>query len=184
VQVSSARSHRAIPLQAAYCGAKHATKGFSESLRCELLHDRSPIRITRVDLPAINTPQFEWVRNRLPRRPRPAGSIYQPEVAADTIIWAADHAPRELHVGLTTAALLAANHFVPGLLDRYLARAAWGGQQTNEADDDARPDNLFRPLPGDWGARGRFDASAHASSWQLAARTGLGRAAAHLLRRR
>jgi NAD(P)-dependent dehydrogenase (short-subunit alcohol dehydrogenase family) len=176
VQVGSALAHRAIPLQAAYCGAKHAVKGFSESLRCELLHDRSRVRVTRVDLPAVNTPQFDWVRNRLPRRPRPAGRIYQPEVAADAIVWAADHAPRELHVGVTTTAVLAVNRFAPGLLDRYLSRAAWVGQQTAELADPDAPDNLEQPLPGDWSAHGRFDREAHAASWQLTARTALGTA--------
>jgi NAD(P)-dependent dehydrogenase (short-subunit alcohol dehydrogenase family) len=171
VQVSSALAHRAIPLQAAYCGAKHAIKGFSESLRCELLHDRSPVHVARVDLPAINTPQFDWVRSRLPGRPRPAGRIYQPEVAAQAILWAADHAPRELHVGATTAVVVAANRIVPGLLDRYLARAAWDGQQEDHPADPDRRDNLLQPLPGDWGARGRFDAEAHETSWQLAVRT-------------
>ena len=170
VQVGSALAYRAIPLQAAYCGAKHAIKGFTESLRCELLHDRSGVRVTQVHLPAVNTPQFDWVRSRLPRRPRPAGRVYQPEVAADAICWAADHAPRELHVGVTTSAVLAANRFLPGLLDRYLAAAAWDGQQTGEPAD-ARVDNLFHPPEGDRGAHGAFDGEAHASSWQLRAAT-------------
>jgi short-subunit dehydrogenase len=174
VQVSSALAHRAIPLQAAYCGAKHAIKGFSESLRCELLHDHSGVRVTRVDLPAINTPQFDWVRNRLPGRPRPAGRIYQPEVAADAIVWASERAPRELHVGITTAAVLAANRVAPGLLDRYLATVAWDGQQTDEPADPDAPDNLFDALPGARDAHGRFDAEAHTTSWLLAARTALG----------
>jgi short-subunit dehydrogenase len=173
VQVSSALAHRSIPLQAAYCGAKHAIKGFSESLRCELLHDRSGVHVTRVDLPALNTPQFDWVRNRLPGRSRPAGRIYQPELAADAIAWAADHAPRELHVGVTTAAVLAANRVAPSLVDRFLAVAAWDGQHTGEAAGLGTPDNLVEPLPGDRGSRGRFDHEAHSTSWQLTAQLAL-----------
>ena len=171
VQVGSALAHRAIPLQAAYCGAKHAVKGFSQSLRCELLHDGSRVRVAMVDLPALNTPQFEWVRSRLPRHPKPAGPIYQPEVAAEAVVWAATHAPRQLSVGATTALTLLANKVSAGLFDRYLARSGVKGQQTGEAVPDDRPDNLYEPLPGDHGAHGRFDDQAHGRSLHLWLRT-------------
>lgn len=129
VQVGSALAHRAIPLQAAYCGAKHAIEGFTESLRCELLHDRSAVRVTTVDLPAINTPQFDWVRNRLPGRAQPVPPIFQPEVAARAVLWAADHAPRQLKVGWPTVRAIYLNRIIPGLLDRYLAITGYASQQ-------------------------------------------------------
>ena len=171
VQVGSALAHRAIPLQAAYCASKHAVKGFTQSLRCELLHDGSRVRVTTVDLPALNTPQFEWVRSRLPGHPKPAGPIYQPEVAAEAVVWAATHAPRQLSVGATTAFTLLANKVAAGLFDRYLARTGWKGQQTDEPVPPDRPDNLFEPLPGDHGAHGRFDDQAHDRSLHLWLRT-------------
>ena len=171
VQVGSALAHRAIPLQGAYCGAKHAIKGFSQSLRCELLHERSHVRVTMVDLPALNTPQFEWVRSRLPRQPKPAGPIYQPEVAADAVVWAATHAPRQLSVGATTALTLLANKAAAGLFDRYLGRTGVQGQQTDEPVSPDRPDNLFEPVPGDHGAHGRFDDQAKGRSLHLWLRT-------------
>ena len=174
VQVGSALAHRAIPLQAAYCAAKHATEGFTESLRCELLHDHSAVRVTMVQLPAVNTPQFGWVRTRLPGHPRPVPPIYQPEVAATAILWAAEHAPKELSVGRSTALALLANRVSAGLLDRYLARAGYAAQQLDEPVDPDRPDNLWTPVGGDHGAHGRFDRHALAHSWQLTARTALG----------
>jgi NAD(P)-dependent dehydrogenase (short-subunit alcohol dehydrogenase family) len=175
VQVSSALAHRSIPLQAAYCGAKHAIEGFSDSLRCELLHDQSGVRVTSVLLPALNTPQFEWVRTRLPGHPQPVPPIYQPEVAAEAIMWAAVHAPRDLKVGISTVAAIYANRLAPGLLDRYLARTGYESQQLDEPVDTTRPDNLFAPVGRDAGAHGRFDARAHTRSWQLTARTALTR---------
>lgn len=174
VQVGSALAHRAIPLQAAYCGAKHAIEGFTESLRCELRHDRSRVRVTMVQLPAINTPQFEWVRTRLPGHPQPVPPIYQPDVAARAVLWAAHHAPRELSVGRSTALALVANRIAPGLLDRYLARAGYDSQQLAEPVDPNRPDNLLEPRPGDHGAHGRFDDRALDHSWQLVARLAIG----------
>ena len=173
VQVSSALAQRSIPLQAAYCGAKHAIEGFSDSLRCELLHDHSGVRVTSVLLPALNTPQFDWVRTRLPLHPQPVPPIYQPEVAAEAIVWAAAHAPRELKVGMPTVAAIYANRLAPGLLDRYLARTGYDSQQLDEPVDTSRPDNLFASVGGDVGAHGRFDARAHFRSWQLSARIGL-----------
>jgi short-subunit dehydrogenase len=174
VQVGSALAHRAIPLQAAYCAAKHAVEGFTESLRCELLHERSGVRVTMVQLPALNTPQFGWVRARLPGHPQPVAPIYQPEVAAHAVVWAADHAPKELSVGSSTALALLANRIAPGLLDRYLARTGYQSQQLDEPVDRDRPDNLWEPVGGDHGAHGRFDDRAHRGSWQLDARTALG----------
>lgn len=174
VQVGSALAYRSIPLQAAYCGAKHAIEGFTESLRCELRHDRSGVRVTSVHLPAVNTPQFGWVRNRLSRRAQPVPPIFQPEVAARAIVWAADRAPRELKVGWPTVRAVYLERVVPGLLDRYLAAKGYDGQQTGEPADPDGPDNLFGPLPGDAGAHGRFDERAHRSSPHLAARLAVG----------
>jgi NADP-dependent 3-hydroxy acid dehydrogenase YdfG len=170
VQVGSALAHRAIPLQAAYCGAKHAIKGWTESLRCELLHEHSHVRITHVALPALNTPQFGWVRTRLPGHPQPVPPIYQPEVAADAIVWAAEHAPKEISVGASTALTLLAQRVAPSLLDRYLGRTGFSSQQMDEPVQPGRPDNLWHPVAGDHGAHGRFDARAHRRSWQLEAR--------------
>jgi len=173
VQVSSALAHRSIPLQAAYCGAKHAIEGFTDSLRCELLHDHSGVRVSSVLLPALNTPQSEWVRTRLPGHPQPVPPIYQPEVAAQAITWAAAHAPRDLKVGGPTVLAIYANRLAPALVDRYLAMAGYDSQQLDEPVDPARPDNLVAPVRGDHGAHGRFDAQAHAHSWQLTARTSI-----------
>jgi len=169
VQVGSALAYRGIPLQAAYCGAKHAVEGFSDSLRAELLHDHSHVRLTMVQLPALNTPQFTWVRTRLPRHPQPVPPIYQPELAAKAIVWAADHHRREVYVGAPTTVAILANKLVPGLLDRYLARTNYEAQQTDRPVDRNRPDNLLQPLPGDHGAHGPFDdrASATSPQWWL-----------------
>jgi len=156
VQVGSALAYRGIPLQAAYCGAKHAIQGFTESLRCELLHDGSGVHVTTVNLPAMNTPQFDWVKSRLPRAPQPVPPIYQPEIAADAIVWAAEHRRRELSVGMTTVAVIWGNKIAAPLGDRYLARTGYDAQQTHEPADPTRPDNLWHPLPGDHGAHGRF----------------------------
>jgi short-subunit dehydrogenase len=167
VQVGSALAYRAIPLQAAYCGAKHAIQGFTESLRCELLHDGSRLRLTMVQLPALNTPQFGWVKSRLPRKAQPVPPIYQPEVAAEAIVWAAHHDRRELNVGFSTSAVLLANKLIPGLADSYLAWTGYEAQQTDEPADPNRPHNLWHPVPGDHGAHGDFDHRASARSPQL-----------------
>ena len=164
VQVGSALAYRGIPLQAAYCGAKNANQGFTESLRCELLHDRSRVHVTMVQLPAMNTPQFDWVRSRLPREPQPVPPIYEPEVAAKAIVWAAMHRRREISVAAPTVAAIWANKIASPLLDRYLARTGYESQQTKTRADPNRPDNLWMPLPGDHGAHGRFDARASDSS--------------------
>ncbi|HTS98532.1 MAG TPA: SDR family oxidoreductase [Streptosporangiaceae bacterium] len=172
VQVGSALGARSIPLQSAYCGAKHAINGFTSSLRCELLHEGSGVHITVVQMPAVNTPQFSWVRSRLPRHPQPVPPIYQPEVSARGVLYAADHPGRRQYwVGASTAATVAANKFVPALLDRYLARTGYDSQQTGQKVDQNRPDNLFQALdvPGgrDYGAHGVFDARSHAHSAQV-----------------
>ena len=156
VQVGSALAHRSIPLQSAYCAAKHAVQGFTESLCCELVHDRSDVRVTMVHLPALNTPHFSWVKSRLPRKPQPVPPIYQPEIAADAIVWATEHHRRELHVGLPTVIATQANKFFPGTIDRYLARNGYDSQQTAEPADPDRQDNLWQALPGDRGVHGDF----------------------------
>jgi short-subunit dehydrogenase len=160
VQVGSALAYRSIPLQAAYCAAKAAARGFSDSLRCELLHDRSDIRVTMVHLPATNTPQFSWVRSRLPRAAQPVPPIYQPEIAAQAIVWAAEHDRRELLVGWPTWFAIFGQRVAPGLLDRYLANAGWDAQQTDEPMAGRPPDNLERPVAADVGAHGAFDDAA------------------------
>jgi NAD(P)-dependent dehydrogenase (short-subunit alcohol dehydrogenase family) len=170
VQVGSALAYRGIPLQSAYCGAKHAIQGFTESLRCELLHDNSQVHVTMVQLPAVNTPQFSWVLSRLPRRPQPVPPIYQPELAARAILYAADHPRRrEYWVGTSTAATLLANAVAPGVLDRYLARTGYKSQQTEQKHERSDPANLWQPVDRrrDFGAHGRFDEQAHARDPQV-----------------
>ena len=169
VQVGSALAYRAIPLQSAYCGAKHAIQGFTESLRSELYHSGSKVHISMVQMPALNTPQFEWVKSRLRGRPRPVGRIYQPEVGADAIVYAAHHRRPEIYVGYPAVEAIMANRIAPRLLDRYLGRTGFESQQAPEPDDPNRPDNLWESVSGDFGAHGRFDGSAHDSSLQLVA---------------
>jgi short-subunit dehydrogenase len=167
VQVGSALAYRAIPLQSAYCGAKYAIRGFTDAVRCELLHDGSAVRLAMVQMPGLNTPQFDWARSRIRRHPQPVGTVYQPEVAAHAIVWAARHAPRELHVGWSSWLTIAANKLCPGLMDRLLARMAYEQQFTDEALADGRPDNLYQPLPALARIRGSFDTRAHGNSTQL-----------------
>jgi NAD(P)-dependent dehydrogenase (short-subunit alcohol dehydrogenase family) len=167
IQVGSALAYRGIPLQAAYCASKHAIQGFMDSLRTELLHDRSAVSVTMVQMPALNTPQFEWVKSRLPRKPQPVPPIFQPEVAADAILLAARSNRREIWVGYPTLLAILGNRVVPGLLDLYLARTNFKAQQTNEPADPHRPNNLWKPLPGDHGAHGPFDDRAKNFSWEL-----------------
>jgi NAD(P)-dependent dehydrogenase (short-subunit alcohol dehydrogenase family) len=169
VQVGSALAYRGIPLQTAYCGAKHAIQGFHDSLRAELLADGSNVRVTMVQMPALNTPQFDWVRSRLPCKAQPVAPIYQPEVAARAVVWAADHPRRrEYWVGASTVGTLLANAVVPAALDRYLGRTGVQSQQANEPEDQHRRDYLFEPVDDrvDHGAHGRFDAVAKSSSPQ------------------
>jgi short-subunit dehydrogenase len=167
VQVGSALVYRSIPLQAAYCGAKHGLKGFTDSLRTELLHDRSHVHLTMVQLPALNTPQFSWSKTRMPRQPQPVPPIYQPEVAAEAIVWAAYHKRREVYVGMPTVKAIWGQKFIPGLLDRYLARTGYESQQTSAYIPSNRPDNLFAPVRGDHSAHGVFDSRSQAYSPQL-----------------
>jgi len=167
VQVGSALAYRGIPLQSAYCASKHAIQGFTESLRCELMHEQSPVRVTMVQMPALNTPQFDVVRTRLPRHPQPVPPIYQPEVAARAVVMAAEHpARREWWVGASTALTIIGNALAPGFADRYLARTGYDAQQTKEPVSPGRPSNLYEPLPGDRGAHGDFDSQAHGRSGQ------------------
>ncbi len=167
VQVGSALAYRGIPLQSAYCGAKHAIQGFTESLRCELYHDKSNVSVTMVQMPALNTPQFNWTRNHLPHRPQPVPPIFQPEVAAEAIYWAAHHDRPEIYVGMPTEKAIWGNRVMPRLLDHYLAHNGYSSQITKEPDDPNRPDNLYDPVPGDYAARGRFDDKSSPSSTQL-----------------
>jgi NAD(P)-dependent dehydrogenase (short-subunit alcohol dehydrogenase family) len=172
VQVGSALAYRGIPLQSAYCGAKHAIQGFNEALRCELLHEHPGVRTTMVQLPAVNTPQFDWLLTRLPKHAQPVPPIYQPEVIARAIVYAAEHPQRrEYWVGASTVATLLANAVAPGLLDRYLARTGFKSQQTSQDRDPNAPANLWEPADGegghDFGAHGSFDAEAHGRSPQV-----------------
>lgn len=157
IQVGSALSDRSIPLQSAYCGAKHGIRGFTDSIRCELIHDNSKVRLTMVQLPGMNTPQFGWVLSRLPNKPQPVPPIFQPEIAADAIVWASRHPRREIYVGMPTVKAMWGNKFIPGLLDRYLGKTGYRSQQTPEPENPDRPSNLWRPVPGNYGAHGVFD---------------------------
>ena len=171
VQVGSALAYRGIPLQAAYCGAKHAIQGFMDSLRSELLHDSSQVQVTMVQMPALNTPQFRWVKSRLPHKAQPVPPIFQPEVGAQAVVWAAHHPRRELYVGWPTVKAIVGNKLVPGVGDWYLARTGYAAQQTDEPADPTRPHNLWQSVPGDHGAHGVFDERATDWSAQLWATT-------------
>lgn len=165
IQVSSALAYRSIPLQSAYCGAKHAIEGFTDSLRSELIHDKSKVRITSVQLPAMNTPQFGWARSRLPHRPQPVPPIFEPEVAARAIVWATQHNRRQMAVGFPSVLAEWAQKLAPGLADRYLGATAYKGQQIpDEPDTGNRPDNLYKPVEGDPGAHGQFSSRSHTRS--------------------
>ena len=157
MMVGSALAYRAIPLQASYCAAKHASRAFADALRCELMHEGSGVRVTSVHLPGLNTPQFGWVRTTLRRHPRPVAPVYQPEIAADAIVWASEHPRGEVFVGGSTVATILGNRLAPRLADRYLARTAVDGQHSDIPIEAGRPDYLYAPLPGDRGAHGIFD---------------------------
>lgn len=172
VQVGSALGNRAIPLQSSYCGAKHAVNGFTESLRTELMHEKSKVRVTVVQMPAVNTPQFSWVLSRLDKHPQPVPPIYQPEVAARGVLHALDHPRRKQYwVGASTVGTIAGQRLVPALLDRYLARTGYDSQQTDQKVRSGQPANLWEPLDGpggdDYGAHGVFDDQSHAHSAQF-----------------
>ena len=194
VQVGSALSYRAIPLQSVYCGAKFAIRGFTDSLRAELKHDGSKVHVTMVQLPALNTPQFGWSRAKLPRHPQPVPPIYQPEVAAEAIFWAAHQRRREVYVGASSVMTILGNKVAPWAADIYLALTGYEGQQTGDPVGPDRPDNLFEPVPGDHGAHGVFDEEAYDRSpqfwatknrrWLALAGTGLAGAAALVAARR
>src|SRR4051812_38432281 len=165
VQVGSALAYRSIPLQSAYCAAKHAIVGFTDSLRCELIHDKSNVHVTCVHLPAMNTPQFGWVKSRLDRKAQPVPPIYQPEVAARAIYWAAHNRRREVWVGGSTVEAIVGQKFIPGLLDRYLGNTGYDAQQIEEPEDAKRPDNLYEPVDDrrDFGPHGTF--GERSSNW-------------------
>ena len=167
VQVGSALAYRGVPLQSGYCGAKHALQGFLDSLRAELLHDDSGIRLTVVQLPALNTPQFHWGRTKMPKEPQPVPPIFQPEVAAEAVVWAASNPRRELWVGWPTVQAIVGDKLAPGLLDRYLARTGYDSQMVDDPVEPGRADNLFDPVPGEFAAHGRFDRNARPHSLQL-----------------
>jgi NAD(P)-dependent dehydrogenase (short-subunit alcohol dehydrogenase family) len=195
VQVGSALAYRGIPLQAPYCGAKHAIQGFTESLRCELLHDGCPVHLTMVQMPALNTPQFGWSRNKMGKRPQPVPPIFQPEVAAQAIVWASQHRRKEIYVGRSTVIAIVGDKLASAAADRYLARTGYSSQLTNEPDESGRPDNLLEPLDAeaDRGMHGRFDDKASngdPQTWFVTHRrlattaVGVGAAAATWLARR
>ncbi|MGH9716672.1 MAG: SDR family oxidoreductase [Candidatus Acidiferrales bacterium] len=169
VQVGSALAYRSIPLQSAYCGAKHAIMGFTDSLRCELIHDQSHIHLTMVHMPALNTAQFGWVKNKLDKKPQPVPPIYEPEVGARAVYWAAHHSRREVYVGSSTVGAIVGNKVAPGALDHYLGRTGYKSQLTSEPDNPSRPDNLWEPLDAneDHGTHGDFGNRSHPTSLQL-----------------
>jgi short-subunit dehydrogenase len=167
IQVGSALAYRGIPLQAAYCASKHAIQGFMDSLRAELIHDKSAIVAVMVQMPALNTPQFDWCRSKLPNKAQPVPPIYQPEIAAQAIVFASRNKRREIYVGLPTVIAIMGNKLFPRLGDWYLGKTGVKGQQTTEKADHSKPDNLYEPVAGDPGAHGRFDDRAHDFSPQL-----------------
>jgi short-subunit dehydrogenase len=167
VSVGSALAYRSVPLQSIYCGAKFAVRGFLDALRSELYHDKVNVTITAVDLPAVNTPQFDWARNKMGRKAMPVPPIYQPEVPARAIYFAAFHPRRQIWVGFPTVKAILANRIAPGLIDRYLANSGYTGQLTALPSDPDAPGNLFEPVRGAYGAHGRFDAQARTGSWEM-----------------
>jgi len=167
VNVGSALGYRSVPLQSVYCGAKFAIRGFTDALRSEIIHDKLDIHLTMVDLPAVNTPQFNWALNKMGKRAKPVAPIYQPEVPARAIFFAATHKRREIWVGYPTVQAILANRIAPGLIDRYLAKAGYSGQLTDTPLGPDAPANLFEPVPGAYGAHGRFDAKAKSGSWEM-----------------
>ena len=167
VQVGSALAYRSIPLQSGYCASKHAIVGFTDSLRCELIHQKSRVRVTVVHMPALNTPQFQWVKSRLPRKAQPVPPIFQPEVGARAIYWAAHQHKREVFVGRSTVMAIYGQKFIPGLLDQYLGKTGYKSQQHDGAEDPNRPYNLWESVPGDYAAHGSFDARAQSFSPEM-----------------
>jgi NAD(P)-dependent dehydrogenase (short-subunit alcohol dehydrogenase family) len=166
VNVGSALAYRSVPLQSVYCGAKFAIRGFTDSLRSEIIHDKLNVALSMVDLPAVNTPQFNWALNKMGRRAQPVPPIFQPEIPARAIYFAAFHPRRQTWIGFPTVKAILANRLAPGLLDRYLAKSGYSGQLTDEPTAEDAPSNLFQPVPGPYGAHGRFDARARSHSWE------------------
>ena len=167
VNVGSALAYRSVPLQSIYCGAKAAIRGFTDSLRSEIIHDKLAVHLTSVDLPAVNTPQFDWAMNKMGRKAKPVAPIYQPEVPARAIFFAATHKRREVWVGFPTVKAILANRIAPGLIDKYLASSGYTGQLSDEELPADAPANLFQPVPGDYGAHGRFDSRSRTGSWEM-----------------
>ena len=167
INVGSALGYRSVPLQSIYCGAKFAIRGFTDALRSEIIHDKLNIHITMVDLPAVNTPQFDWAMNKMGRKAMPVPPIYQPEVPARAILFAATHHRRQIWVGYPTVQAILANRIAPGLIDKYLAKAGYTGQLTEKLLPANAPVNLYEAVPGDYGAHGRFDAKARSGSWEM-----------------
>jgi len=167
VCVGSALAYRSVPLQSVYCGAKFAIRGFLDALRSELFHDKIDVTLTEVDLPAVNTPQFDWARNKMGRKAMPVPPIYQPEVPARAIYFGAFNPRRQIWVGFPTVKAILANRIAPGLIDRYLAKSGYTGQLTDQPSDPDAPGNLFEPVPGPFGAHGRFDGQARTGSWEV-----------------
>jgi short-subunit dehydrogenase len=167
VQVGSALIYRSIPLQSAYCAAKHAIAGFKDSLRCEFVHDKCTVRITMVHMPALNTPQFGWVKSCLKYKAQPVPPVSQPEVGAKAIYWASHHSRREIYADWPNVEAILGNKLAPGWLDLYLGKTGFDSQQTSEPENPNRPDNLWAPLKDDHGAHGTFDSQAHETSWEL-----------------
>ena len=167
VNVGSALAYRSVPLQSAYCGAKFAIRGFTDSLRSEIFHDKVNVHLTMVQLPAVNTPQFDWALNKTGKQAQPVPPIYQPEVPARAIYFAATHRRREVWVGFPTVKVILANTIAPGLIDRYLAKAGYRGQLMDQPRPKDAPDNLFKPVDGPYGAHGRFDSRARNTSWEM-----------------
>ena len=167
VNVGSALGYRSVPLQSIYCGAKFAIRGFTDALRSEIIHDRLNVHLTMVDLPAVNTPQFDWAMNKMGKKAKPVAPIYQPEVPARAIFFAATHQRRQIWVGYPTVQAILANRIAPGLIDKYLAHAGYSDQLTDEPTGPGASANLFKPVPGDFGAHGRFDARSKTGSWEM-----------------
>lgn len=167
VNVGSALAYRSVPLQSIYCGAKAAIRGFTDSLRSEIIHDKLDVHLTIVDLPAINTPQFEWALNKMGRKAKPVAPIFEPEVPARAIFFAATHRRRDIWVGWPTVKAILANRIAPGLIDRYLATAGYAGQLADQLTAPNAPANLFDPVAGDYGAHGRFDDQSRDRSWEM-----------------
>lgn len=165
VQVGSSLAYRSIPFQSAYCAAKHAIHGFTDSLRSELIHDHKHVEVTMVQLPSMNTPQFIWAKSRLPQKAKPPAPIFEPEIAAEAIHWSAHHPRREFYLGAMTSIGIKVNKLMPAFLDHYLSTRSFG--KTNQRRDPAKPDNLWGPVPGEFGSRGPYSADAQEKSWQL-----------------